>query len=167
MPRRSSDEWSREGNGRRQPVDHLLGPPTTCARRSTTGERRMQAVVAGSTSAGVRRHEVLQWRRAWDNRSWCDFVPFATTNLNMVNFDALLACANQQMSLMLAGYLCVHCASVKVLKEVTKTRKVPVLEVPLALTKIKKANLETSSFFETLRGTEFPVRTWMRIFVKN
>uniref|UniRef100_A0A0E0MW93 Uncharacterized protein n=1 Tax=Oryza rufipogon TaxID=4529 RepID=A0A0E0MW93_ORYRU len=57
-------------------------------------------------------------------------------------------------------------ASVKVLKEVTKTRKVPVLEVPLALTKIKKANLETSSFFETLRGTEFPVRTWMRIFVK-
>uniref|UniRef100_A0A0E0IUU0 Uncharacterized protein n=2 Tax=Oryza nivara TaxID=4536 RepID=A0A0E0IUU0_ORYNI len=58
-------------------------------------------------------------------------------------------------------------ASVKVLKEVTKTRKVPVLEVPLALTKIKKANLETSSFFETLRGTEFPVRTWMRIFVKN
>ncbi|BAS72118.1 Os01g0363500, partial [Oryza sativa Japonica Group] len=58
-------------------------------------------------------------------------------------------------------------ASVKVLKEVTKTRKVPVLEVPLALTKIKKANLETSSFFETLRGTEFPVRTWMRIFVKK
>uniref|UniRef100_A0A0E0B0B3 Uncharacterized protein n=2 Tax=Oryza glumipatula TaxID=40148 RepID=A0A0E0B0B3_9ORYZ len=57
-------------------------------------------------------------------------------------------------------------ASVTVLKEVTKTRKVPVLEVPLALTKIKKANLETSSFFETLRGTEFPVRTWMRIFVK-
>uniref|UniRef100_A0A0E0EPY1 Uncharacterized protein n=1 Tax=Oryza meridionalis TaxID=40149 RepID=A0A0E0EPY1_9ORYZ len=118
----------------------------------------MQAVVAGSTSAGVRRHEVLQWRRAWDNRSWCDFAPVATTNLNLVNFDALLACAIQQMSLM---------ASVKVLKEVTKTRKVPVLEVPLALTKIKKANLETSSFFETLRGTEFPVRTWMRIFVKD
>uniref|UniRef100_A0A0D3H4A9 Uncharacterized protein n=1 Tax=Oryza barthii TaxID=65489 RepID=A0A0D3H4A9_9ORYZ len=114
-------------------------------------------------------------------KSWCDFAPVATTNLNLVNFDALLACAIQQMSLMvspnnpciiedkddlLAGYLCVHCASVKVLKEVTKTRKVPVLEVPLALTKIKKANLETSSFFETLRGTEFPVRTWMRIFVK-
>uniref|UniRef100_A0A0E0MW91 Uncharacterized protein n=1 Tax=Oryza rufipogon TaxID=4529 RepID=A0A0E0MW91_ORYRU len=110
--REDGERWSREGNGRRQPVDHLLGPPTTCARRSTTGERRMQAVVAGSTSAGVRRHEVLQWRRAWDNRSWCDFAPFATTNLNMVNFDALLACANQQMSLMLAGYLCVHCVFV-------------------------------------------------------
>uniref|UniRef100_A0A0D3H4A6 Uncharacterized protein n=2 Tax=Oryza TaxID=4527 RepID=A0A0D3H4A6_9ORYZ len=146
-------------------------------------------------------------RRAWDNRSWCDFAPVATTNLNLVNFDALLACAIQQMSLMVspnnpciiedkddlvaedtnhALYLqgtsaCTvylsrrsYCeggdislqASVKVLKEVTKTRKVPVLEVPLALTKIKKANLETSSFFETLRGTEFPVRTWMRIFVK-
>uniref|UniRef100_A0A453DR47 Uncharacterized protein n=1 Tax=Aegilops tauschii subsp. strangulata TaxID=200361 RepID=A0A453DR47_AEGTS len=45
-----------------------------------------------------------------------------------------------------------------------KTRKVPAPEVLAALAKIKKAKLDTSSFFETLGGTESPGRTWMLIF---
>lgn len=54
--------------------------------------------------------------------------------------------------------------SVKVLKEAAKTRKVPAPEILLALSKIKKAKLDTSTFFETLGGTESPGRTWMLIF---
>ncbi|KAK8452248.1 hypothetical protein SEVIR_5G080300v4 [Setaria viridis] len=54
--------------------------------------------------------------------------------------------------------------SVKVLKEAAKTRKVPASEVLSALSKIKKAKLDTSTFFETLGGTESPGRTWMLIF---
>ncbi|XBI14801.1 hypothetical protein VPH35_057331 [Triticum aestivum] len=54
--------------------------------------------------------------------------------------------------------------SVKVLKDAAKTRKVPAPEVLAALAKIKKAKLDTSSFFETLGGTESPGRTWMLIF---
>ncbi|CAL4951118.1 unnamed protein product [Urochloa decumbens] len=54
--------------------------------------------------------------------------------------------------------------SVKVLKEAAKTRKVPAPEVLSALSKIKKAKLDTSTFFETLGGTESPGRTWMLIF---
>uniref|UniRef100_A0A0E0JDE7 PAP fibrillin domain-containing protein n=1 Tax=Oryza punctata TaxID=4537 RepID=A0A0E0JDE7_ORYPU len=54
--------------------------------------------------------------------------------------------------------------SVKVLKEAAKTRKVPAPEVLSALAKIKKAKLDTSTFFETLGGTESPGRTWMLIF---
>lgn len=52
----------------------------------------------------------------------------------------------------------------KVLKEAAKTRKVPAPEVLSALAKIKKAKLDTSSFFETLGGTESPGRTWMLVF---
>ena len=52
----------------------------------------------------------------------------------------------------------------KVLKEAAKTRKVPAPEVLSALAKIKKAKLDTSTFFETLGGTESPGRTWMLIF---
>lgn len=54
--------------------------------------------------------------------------------------------------------------SVKVLKEGAKTRKVPASEILLALSNIKKAKLDTSTFFETLGGTESPGRTWMLIF---
>nr|AML47758.1 hypothetical protein AEX81_00010 [Triticum aestivum]AOZ21502.1 hypothetical protein [Triticum aestivum] len=54
--------------------------------------------------------------------------------------------------------------SVKVLKEAAKTRKVPADEVLAALAKIKKAKLDTSTFFETLGGTESPGRTWKLIF---
>ncbi|KAG8046165.1 hypothetical protein GUJ93_ZPchr0008g11521 [Zizania palustris] len=54
--------------------------------------------------------------------------------------------------------------SVKVLKEAAKTRKVPAQEVLSALAKIKKGKLDTSTFFETLGGTESPGRTWMLIF---
>jgi hypothetical protein len=54
--------------------------------------------------------------------------------------------------------------SVKVLKEAAKTRKVPAPEILSALSKIKKAKLDTSTFFETLGGTESPGRTWMLIF---
>ncbi|TVU22184.1 hypothetical protein EJB05_31866 [Eragrostis curvula] len=54
--------------------------------------------------------------------------------------------------------------SVKVLKEAAKTRKVPAPEVLSALSNIKKAKLDTSTFFETLGGTESPGRTWMLIF---
>ncbi|KAL6848278.1 hypothetical protein ACP4OV_022406 [Aristida adscensionis] len=54
--------------------------------------------------------------------------------------------------------------SVKVLKEAAKTRKVPGPEVLSALSKIKKAKLDTSTCFETLGGTESPGRTWMLIF---
>ncbi|XP_015692350.2 uncharacterized protein LOC102722630 [Oryza brachyantha] len=54
--------------------------------------------------------------------------------------------------------------SVKVLKEAAKTRKVPAPELLAALEKIKKAKLDTSTFFETLGGTESPGRTWMLIF---
>lgn len=50
------------------------------------------------------------------------------------------------------------------LKEAAKTRKVPASEVLSALSKIKKAKLDTSTFFETLGGTESPGRTWMLIF---
>jgi hypothetical protein len=53
---------------------------------------------------------------------------------------------------------------VKVLKEAAKTRKVPAPEVLSALSNIKKAKLDTSTFFETLGGTESPGRTWMLIF---
>ncbi|KAI4984307.1 hypothetical protein ZWY2020_057539 [Hordeum vulgare] len=53
--------------------------------------------------------------------------------------------------------------SVKVLKDVTKTRKVPAPEVLAALAKIKKAKLNTSTFFETLGEAESPGRTWMLI----
>ncbi|CAD6239355.1 unnamed protein product [Miscanthus lutarioriparius] len=54
--------------------------------------------------------------------------------------------------------------SVKVLKKAAKTRKVPAPEILSALSKIKKAKLDTSTFFETLGGTESPGRTWMLIF---
>uniref|UniRef100_A0A0D9UW59 PAP fibrillin domain-containing protein n=1 Tax=Leersia perrieri TaxID=77586 RepID=A0A0D9UW59_9ORYZ len=54
--------------------------------------------------------------------------------------------------------------SVKVLKEAAKTRKVPAPEVLSALGNIKKAKLDTSTFFQTLGGTESPGRTWMLIF---
>ncbi|KAI5004316.1 hypothetical protein ZWY2020_031559 [Hordeum vulgare] len=54
--------------------------------------------------------------------------------------------------------------SVKVLKDAAKTRKVPAPEVLAALAKIKKAKLDTSTFFETLGGAESPGRTWMLIF---
>ncbi|XP_062191909.1 uncharacterized protein LOC133895527 isoform X1 [Phragmites australis] len=54
--------------------------------------------------------------------------------------------------------------SVKLLKEAAKTKKVPAPEVLSALSKIKKAKLDTSTFFETLGGTESPGRTWMLIF---
>jgi hypothetical protein len=54
--------------------------------------------------------------------------------------------------------------SVKVLKEAAKTRKVPSPELLAALAKIKKAKLDTSTFFETLGGTQSPGRTWMLIF---
>lgn len=54
--------------------------------------------------------------------------------------------------------------SVKVLKAAAKTRKVPAPEVLAALAAIKKAKLDTSSFFQTLGGTESPGRTWMLIF---
>ena len=50
------------------------------------------------------------------------------------------------------------------LKEAAKTRKVPGPEILSALSKIKKAKLDTSTFFETLGGTESPGRTWMLIF---
>lgn len=52
----------------------------------------------------------------------------------------------------------------KVLKEAAKTRKVPSPELLAALAKIKKAKLDTSTFFETLGGTQSPGRTWMLIF---
>ncbi|XP_044947179.1 uncharacterized protein LOC123396230 [Hordeum vulgare subsp. vulgare] len=54
--------------------------------------------------------------------------------------------------------------SVKVLKDAAKTRKVPAPEVLAALAKIKKAKLDTSTFFEMLGGAESPGRTWMLIF---
>ncbi|XP_008811784.2 uncharacterized protein LOC103722863 [Phoenix dactylifera] len=54
--------------------------------------------------------------------------------------------------------------SVKVLKAAAKTRRVPAAEVLDALAAIKKAKAESSSFLETLGGTESPGRTWMLIF---
>ncbi|KAG1334156.1 hypothetical protein COCNU_03G002750 [Cocos nucifera] len=54
--------------------------------------------------------------------------------------------------------------SVKVLKAAAKTRGVPAAEVLDALAAIKKAKAESSSFLETLGGTESPGRTWMLIF---
>ncbi|KAI5001768.1 hypothetical protein ZWY2020_026418 [Hordeum vulgare] len=54
--------------------------------------------------------------------------------------------------------------SVKVLKDAAKTRKVLAPEVLAALAKIKKAKLDTPTFFETLGGAESPGRTWMLIF---
>ncbi|XP_074569355.1 uncharacterized protein LOC141825992 [Curcuma longa] len=55
-------------------------------------------------------------------------------------------------------------ASVEVLKEAAKTRKVPPVQVLTALASIKKRKAEPSSFLETLGGTESPGRTWMLIF---
>uniref|UniRef100_A0A0E0FFH7 PAP fibrillin domain-containing protein n=1 Tax=Oryza nivara TaxID=4536 RepID=A0A0E0FFH7_ORYNI len=62
------------------------------------------------------------------------------------------------------GDLSAVAESVKVLKEAAKTRKVPSPELLAALAKIKKAKLDTSTFFETLGGTQSPGRTWMLIF---
>ncbi|XP_078428467.1 microbial collagenase isoform X2 [Wolffia australiana] len=53
---------------------------------------------------------------------------------------------------------------VTVLKNAAKTRRVPPAEVLAALAAIKKAKLDSSSFFETLGGVETPGRTWMLIF---
>ena len=53
---------------------------------------------------------------------------------------------------------------VEVLKNAAKTRRVAPPEVLSALTEIKKAKVDPSSFLETLGGTESPGRTWMLIF---
>ncbi|EEF29860.1 uncharacterized protein LOC8275732 [Ricinus communis] len=54
--------------------------------------------------------------------------------------------------------------SVKVLKNAAKTRKVPVAEVLSALSVIEKANVDPSTFLDTLGGSASPGRTWMLIF---
>ncbi|XVF12251.1 hypothetical protein REPUB_Repub08aG0099600 [Reevesia pubescens] len=54
--------------------------------------------------------------------------------------------------------------SVKVLKNASKTRKVPAEEVLSAFSVIEKAKINPSGFLETLGGSDSPGRTWMLIF---
>ncbi|KAG0500122.1 hypothetical protein HPP92_000194 [Vanilla planifolia] len=54
--------------------------------------------------------------------------------------------------------------SVLLLKRAGKTRDVPPVEVVAALSTIRKAKVDSSSFLETLGGSESPGRTWMLIF---
>uniref|UniRef100_A0A1D1Z2M7 Na(+)-translocating NADH-quinone reductase subunit D n=2 Tax=Anthurium amnicola TaxID=1678845 RepID=A0A1D1Z2M7_9ARAE len=53
---------------------------------------------------------------------------------------------------------------VAVLKTAAKTRQVAAAEVLAALSAIKKAEIDPSTFLEALGGSESPGRTWMLIF---
>ncbi|GAB2223823.1 hypothetical protein Droror1_Dr00004565 [Drosera rotundifolia] len=55
-------------------------------------------------------------------------------------------------------------ASIKLLKNAAKTRKVAAEEVLPALSVIEKAKLDATGFLETLGGSQSPGRTWMLIF---
>ena len=50
------------------------------------------------------------------------------------------------------------------LKEAAKTRKVPKEEILSALSVMEKQKLDSSTFLETLGGTQSPGKTWMLIF---
>lgn len=52
----------------------------------------------------------------------------------------------------------------RILKNAAKTRRVAAKEVLSALSVIKKAKIDPSSFLNTLGGTASPGRTWMLIF---
>ncbi|XP_020594143.1 uncharacterized protein LOC110034194, partial [Phalaenopsis equestris] len=54
--------------------------------------------------------------------------------------------------------------SVLLLKQAARTRKVPAADVLSAISAVKKAKADSSSFLETLGGSESPGRTWMLIF---
>ncbi|KAK8916105.1 hypothetical protein KSP39_PZI022294 [Platanthera zijinensis] len=54
--------------------------------------------------------------------------------------------------------------SVLLLKRAAKSRKVPSADVLTAISDIKKAKVEESSFLEILGGLKSPGRTWMLIF---
>ncbi|KAL9249170.1 hypothetical protein AKJ16_DCAP01063 [Drosera capensis] len=55
-------------------------------------------------------------------------------------------------------------ASINLLKNAAKTRKVAAEEVLPALSVIEKAKLDPTGFLETLGGPQSPGRTWMLIF---
>lgn len=54
--------------------------------------------------------------------------------------------------------------SVLLLKRASTSRKVPAAEVLAAISDIKKAKVDASSFLEILGGSKSPGRTWMLIF---
>ncbi|PKU82781.1 uncharacterized protein LOC110096950 [Dendrobium catenatum] len=54
--------------------------------------------------------------------------------------------------------------NVLLLKQAAKTRMVPAADVLSAISAIKKAKVDSSSFLETLGGSKSPGRTWMLIF---